>query len=208
MMVVRGHSFFDQEVTDDIKNVRYVNCNFGRAMIGLSEFTSCVFEDCHFTNTFARGANISQCTFINCSFEFTYMRGATILDTVFTRCTFNNTDMPSQNRDGCVFDSCEWRHVNLGGATITNEVMRDPEMLLATGDGHVYQSMNIGYYPVTWNGEWLQIGCALDTADNWRHKWEHNKAAIYLQSDVAQSWSDKYLGIILDMIDDYTKQDK
>lgn len=203
----RGVNFFEHVIEQNISDTQYERCNFTRATIGISTFTDCVFRDCHFTNTFARGVKIENCEFVGCSFEFTYMRGATINNSLFVECSFNNTDMPSQKRSNNTFQECELRHVNLGGAVITNEKMIDPLMLLVHGDGHVYQSMNVGYYPTSWNHEWLQIGCALDTVENWRSNWNHNKEAIYRRSDVAQEWSDKYMNTILRIIDDHYKQD-
>ncbi len=75
-------------------------------------------------------------------------------------------------------------------------------MLLIHGDGHVYKSATLGHYPVSWNNEWLQVGCSLDTVANWKSHWSTNKEYIYRQSDIAKDWADKYMDIILGMIDD------
>ena len=201
-MAIVNHSYFDQQINQNILYETYRRCNFSRAVIGTSRFSHVVFEDCNFTNTFARGVEFTSCTFINCNFEYTYMRGAKLDECVFTGCSFNNTDMQSQKRDNCTFEMCEWRHVDFGGCTIGEEWIRQPDMLLVHGDGHTYKSLVLGYYPASWNHEWLQVGCSIDTIANWKYNWEHNKDYIYRQSDVAKDWADKYLGMILGLIDD------
>ena len=105
----------------DFDTCRFVHCDFSDLAIHSSEFLECEFEDCNWSNTKVRGVSFKEVTFTACKVLGVKFSEADpfLFKADFENCQLNYSSFYRVAMAGFEFKNCELVAVDFTGANLT-----------------------------------------------------------------------------------------
>lgn len=130
-----------------------------------------------------------------------HLRNANLSGANLSGANLSGADLRVANLRGADLRNANLSNANLSGANLGYADLRNTD-LLCLGNMREIKTLQIGTWRVAYTSDTLQIGCQKHPIEKWR-KWNTAAGRKWIDAldDSALAWADRYLDLILQIID-------